>query len=205
VAGMQEHDPLRGDRDAVERFRRGDRRVLERVYSAYVDHIGRLIRWYVWNRGRHRLDAAFGFDDLVQDVFARAFARSAREAYDGARSYGPYLFTIARNVVTNALRTGGPFDYRSQAPFAPVAVEASPLDGDSPWADPSVLGTVRAYLAGVSPEIAAVHHHRYVRGLSQAAAATALGFSRQRLRTLEKKLRSGLRRELQRAARTKHR
>jgi RNA polymerase sigma-70 factor, ECF subfamily len=48
--------------------------------------------------------AAANVEDLVQDSFMRAFSPPARAAYDGIRDYGPYLLTIVRNTVADALR-----------------------------------------------------------------------------------------------------
>ena len=45
--------------------------------------------------------------DLVQEVFMRAFSREGRQAYDGLRDYGPYLFAIARNVLVDWARVRG--------------------------------------------------------------------------------------------------
>jgi DNA-directed RNA polymerase specialized sigma24 family protein len=74
--------------------------------------------------------------------------------------------------------------------------EASPADDPSGWIDPVTLARVREYLSRLPLDLQSVHHRRYVLDEAQEVAADALGLSRQRIRTLEKKLRLGLAREL---------
>jgi DNA-binding XRE family transcriptional regulator len=64
------------------------------------------------------------------------------------------------------------------------------------------LARVRENLARLPTELAAAYHQRYQLGVSQDAAALAIGISRQRLRTLEKKLLDGVIRELRVAGTT---
>src|SRR5205807_2459423 len=71
-----------GNRDLLERFRRGERSALEQVYWAYVTRVDRLVRRLLHLHGGTRLVAAANVEDLVQDSFTRAFSPSARQAYD---------------------------------------------------------------------------------------------------------------------------
>ncbi len=41
----------------------------------------------------------FELEDVLQDVFRKAFGEKARDSYDGLRPYAAYLATIARNLV----------------------------------------------------------------------------------------------------------
>jgi len=66
--------------------------------------------------------------------------------------------------------------------------------------DPDTMAVLRGYLAELDPELCAVHEARYRRGLTQQEAAQELGLTRQALRTLEQRLRTGLRRALKRRA-----
>jgi RNA polymerase sigma factor (sigma-70 family) len=135
--------------------------------------------------------------DLVQETFARAFTEKARLAYDGLRDYQPYLLAICRNLVFDWARRRGrelatdPVDWACE--------EASKPEPDHPWADPQTMAVVEQYLAGLGPEQKAVHHQRFVLSVSQEEAARNLGLSRQRIRTLEQKLKKGLRRALMRS------
>jgi len=196
--GANSTHPFEGNRDLLDRFRRGDRTALEQVYWCYVDRVERLVRGCLAAIGANASDAPPNVEDLVQDVFARAFGRGARQSYDGLRDYGPYLFTVARNAVADAVRLSrrevlADFD---SFPDAAAIRDGSTEGENEQWADPSVVAVVRSYVAALPAGLRDVHHQRYVLGLSQDGAAAALGISRQQLRTLEKKLRRGLAREL---------
>ncbi len=191
-----------GDRELLDRYRRGDRAVLERVYWAYIDPVERLVSRCVRAQGSGPRGYSVSVEDLVQDVFTRAFSEGSRLAYDGIRDYGPYLFTIARNVVVDAFRRRG-----REVPTDLETLSDRALFDPSGWGaeaslstDVQILTRVRYYLAQLPPELAAVHRQRFGLGVSQHEAAQALGISRQQLRTLEKKLCDGVAREL-RAAR----
>lgn len=194
-----------GDRDLLDRYRRGERAALERVYWAYIDAVERLVTRCVRSQGAAPPEYAVSVEDLVQDVFIRAFTEGSRVGYDGIRDYGPYLFTIARHVVVDAFRRRGrevPTDLATLSDQAATAPTEWGVEG-SLSTDARVLARVRGYLSQLPPDLAAVHRQRFDLGVSQHAAAQALGISRQQLRTLEKKLRDGVTRELYAARREK--
>jgi RNA polymerase sigma-70 factor (ECF subfamily) len=182
-------------------FRRGEKETLERVYWAYVDRLEQLVR-----RGfflSHKSITIQGANpdeiaDLVQEAFARAFEERARLGYDGMRDYGPYLSTIARNLLVDRARRQG-----KELPLDSLPADLEPLveaaDPGPAWADPAIVVVVEAYLADLASDLRAVHEQRYVLGHSQEAAAAQLGISRQQLRTCEGRLRKGLARALRRA------
>jgi len=183
---------LARDSALLQRFRRGEQQALETVYWAYVDRIERVAKYgfRLAQKGLH-IDgvAADEIGDVVQETFARAFAERARLAYDGLRDYGPFLSTIARNLLADRARRRGrelPLDLGGEWDEAPPPAE------EPAWASEALTKAVQSYLASASPELRAVHHERYVRSVSQEEAARVLGVSRQQLRTLEKRLRDGL-------------
>ncbi len=174
-------------------FRRGERRALEQVYWAYVERVEAIARFgfRVVGSGKSVGGARpQEIADLVQETFARAFAERARLAYDASRPYGPYLATIARNLLADAARASG-----REAPQAdlPLDLEAAAAEADEPpWADAATVSAVESYLRELPAELRRVHQLRYEQGRSQEEAARALGLSRQQLRTQEKRLRDGL-------------
>jgi len=183
---------LARDAALLQRFRRGEQAALEMVYWAYVDRIERVARYgfRLAQKGLHI--EGVGPDelpDVVQETFARAFAERARLAYDGLRDYGPFLSTIARNLLADRARRRGreiPLDLGGEWDEAPPPTE------EPAWASDALTAAVKAYLDGAPSELKGVHHERYVRCVSQEEAARVLGVSRQQLRTLEKRLRDGL-------------
>ena len=140
-------------------------------------------------------EIAIDVPDLVQEAFARAFEPDARRSFDGVREYGPYLRQIARNVVVDHLRRR----QRRMAREAEALVDERGAEErpNEPPADLKTMAIVGAYVAGLSPEMRRVHEALYVRELSQREAAAVLGLGRQTVRTMESRLRQGLRSALE--------
>jgi RNA polymerase sigma factor (sigma-70 family) len=185
------------DGELVRAFRRGDREALARVYQLHIDDVERLARRALL--GMRSLSAA-NLADVVQEIFLRAFSENARASYDGLREYRPYLLMMARNVVADWARRAG-----REVPSAEVldALDAgagtAQAEPDPPPFPPATVSLVAAYVQALPPELRAVHHRRFELAEPQREAAAALGISRQSLRTRERRLIVGLRRELRRA------
>ena len=194
---------FRGKAELLSRFRRGDRDALEEVYRAYVDKVSKVVRFGfrlpqggVPGLGWRADEVA----DIVQEVFARSFSDSARASYDGERDYAPYLYAVARNVLTDRARRAGRELPTAWTELARVREEDLAANEDeSAWADAATIAAVRAYIEGLDDSLKQLHDVRYVQGLSQREAADKLGISRQTLRTLECRLRDGLRQRLRRS------
>jgi RNA polymerase sigma-70 factor (ECF subfamily) len=193
---------FRGQPRLLQRFREGERGALEVVYGAYVDKVTNIARFGF--RSAQSGLAVPGLAqrpdevaDLVQEVFLKAFAPKARRSFDGDRTYGPYLYAIARNVAIDWARRRG---RELPTPWSDLAESAADLEpeeaGDAPWADEATMALVVRYLASLDDELKSVHSARYEEGLSQREAAERLKIGRQVLRTREARLREGLRREL---------
>jgi len=180
----------------VQGFRSGDREVLERIYLAYVDEVAGVVRG--------RLARAIGGDwaadmeDLVHEVFARAFAGNARKSFDGTGEYGAYLAAIARNLVAGWAHRRRREPVTRDSDVDPQIADPGP-DSEPKWADAETMAVVEQYVRSLPVELREVHEQRYVKCLSQEAVCQALRLSRQQLRTREKHLRDGLERELARA------
>ncbi len=89
------------NRNLLNSFRQGDPDSLATVYHTYSDTVLSLLqRGFT---GNHKGSFIRGVPDinvrldLLQDIFLKAFSRSARESYDGIRPYRAFLVTIARN------------------------------------------------------------------------------------------------------------
>jgi RNA polymerase sigma-70 factor (ECF subfamily) len=140
--------------------------------QAYADH-ARVLYGFVVNAVDDRAEA----EDLVQEVFARAWRSSSRYDPDRA-SVRTWLFAIARNLVLDAHRA------RSRRPR--VVGEVTD-DVEPPTAGPedAVVDRVRVVeaLARLSPEhrqvVAAVH----LEGMTYAQVSAATGVPVPTLRT----------------------
>jgi RNA polymerase sigma-70 factor (ECF subfamily) len=186
---------LRSDRQRLSSFRQGDRAVLEQVYWAYVDEVVRVGRFGLRSRSGMRVPGvarAQDLPDLVQEVFARAFARAAREAYDGIRDYAPYLVRLAANALIDRHRKLGRELVMGEADLEGVLEVAPQEDESAVWLQPDLVRHTQAYLVTLGTELREVYEKRFVKGLSQRDAAAALGLTRPRIRTLEARLGAGL-------------
>jgi RNA polymerase sigma factor (sigma-70 family) len=188
---------LRTDRKLLDRFRAGSPEALGVVYWGYVRKVERLLSagFEVRHRGTWVGGACCqpaDLADLVQDVFVRAFSDKGRQAYDGLRDYGPYLYAIARNVLVDWARVRGreiPSPWTELA----TAIERAPLvENAAPWAEPATMRVVEEYLRALPQDLREVHRLRHEQGLSQEQAAQKLSVGRQTLRTLERRLQDGL-------------
>jgi RNA polymerase sigma-70 factor, ECF subfamily len=179
--------PLR-DRALLDRFRRGDPRALETVYWAYASHVEDAIRRVLRASGVAHARIAVLLPDLAQEAFIKAFAEPGRTGFDGVRDYGPYVAVIARNVTIDCLRRG---DRELPVALEDLDLMASDREADG-GLDPDVAKVLADYVSSLSAEQRALYQSRFDEGLSQEAAAGALGISRQELRTRERKLRQGL-------------
>lgn len=173
-------------------FHRGDERVLEEVYWAYYERVAG-VALLMRSGSRVRGAGDTEVEDLVHETFKRAFTDKSRRNYDGKRPYGPYLATIARNLLVDEARRRGRELPTAELPEDLPEEVTEVLE----WAEPDTVRAVETYLSQLPKELQAIHEQRYVKGSSQEAAATALGLSREQIRTLEQRLRDGLREHLQ--------
>jgi RNA polymerase sigma-70 factor (ECF subfamily) len=181
----------------LESFRIGDRQALEHVYAANVDGVERLVRIGLYRAGRF---SEANLSDVVQEAFLRAFSPGARSRFEGTREYAPYLSAIARNALVDWLRTSKREVFDSDALEA--RIDSTSLDPrDEDLFAPELVAAAARYVMRLAPELGRVHKSRFIRGESQRSAAEELGISRQNLRTLERKLVEGLRRELENTTR----
>jgi len=182
--------------ELLDGFRTGSRPVLEAVYWAYVEKVERTVRYGFHRPGGARVPGVPLADvpDLVQEVFARLFRETTRRAFDDRRELGPFLGTIARNVVMDWARKRGHTIVEVAA-----SVDDIPQENDSPGPDDALIRATESYLRALPPNLKQIHEQRYVLGRSQGDAARALGLTRQNVRTLEEKLRDGLKKALRKA------
>ncbi len=85
--------------DVIDRARAGDRAAFAELYDTHVDSVYR----YLLYRVREPSDA----EDLTSEVFTRAFANIHRYRWQG-KSFLAWLYTIARNAVTDRRRRERP-------------------------------------------------------------------------------------------------
>jgi RNA polymerase sigma-70 factor (ECF subfamily) len=183
------------DQGLLRRFRQGERAALAEVYWAYVDMVEATLRQRLWaTPASSAAVAASDLEDLVQEVFIKAFSAEARLNYDGLRPYGSYLFIIARNTLVDWWRRRG-----REVPIEPsleVAAQGT-VEETSAYADARTMAVVERFVRELPEELRALHEARFDQGLSQREAAVALRLGRQTVRTLERRLTDRLRETLE--------
>jgi RNA polymerase sigma factor (sigma-70 family) len=168
-------------------FRLGDSAAFGTVYEAFGPAVERRVRYHLRSCCMSPCDADVA--DLVHEVFDRAFGETARSRADPARGYDRYLGTIARNSVIDWLRCRSREVPRSPEQVAAL-LERSSMATDAVEVDTAEL--VGRYVDDLPQLLKSLYHLRYGLGQSQESVAESLHVSRQRVRTLELRLRRGL-------------
>jgi RNA polymerase sigma factor (sigma-70 family) len=192
---------LEQDRELLLAFREGRSDVLAQIYHALVDDVFRIAALgFVTRNGAIRPERDPDEQRaIVQDVFVRAFSERARLAYDGLRPYRPYLLTIARNVMIDRARTRSTELARTTEIDVDAIIDANaPITGEieESLEQQQLRSAAAAYVQTLDEELRTFVRLRFDEELSQADTAARLGVTRRRVRTLEDRVLTGLRRFL---------
>ncbi len=192
---------LEQDRELLLAFREGRADVLAQVYHALVDDVFRVVALgFVTANGSIRPERDPDEQRaIVQDVFVRAFAERARQAYDGLRPYRPYLLTIAKNVMIDRARARSNELARTTEIDVDAIIDANgpiPSEIEESAEQQHRRARAAAYVATLDEELRTFVRLRFEEELSQADTAARLGVTRRRVRTLEARVTKGLRRFL---------
>jgi RNA polymerase sigma-70 factor (ECF subfamily) len=112
-------------------------------------------------------------DDVVQDVLLRV--QRALPGLKEEQSFAPWLYQVARSAIADSYRR------QSRHPALPLDEDAEPLTSPEP-SEPSALeGEVAAYLVSLITRLPSPYREALtlteLEGLTQQAAADALGIS----------------------------
>ena len=195
------------NRDLLNRFREGERAALSRVYRFYVNDIElQLRRWSASAGGISGLRNDYSLQqDVLQEIFIKAFSPNVRAAYDGIRPYRPYLVTIARSVLVDHLRKKSreivlPFDTEEdeRAVSRDMETDSSEADQEQSLHWQACLQASNAYVAALDETAREFVTLRFRKEMPQLEVAAALGISRWKVRSLEKRVQRGLEKYLSR-------
>lgn len=204
---------LEEDRALLARFRAGDREALALVFRSYAADVIRLARFgfVVPSSPPARVpgvspDAQL---DVLHDVFARAFAPSARSAYDGLRPFRSWLLRITKNLRIDQCRRNGrellTLDDNDGGGWGDVdalITAEQPLNApqevreDPDWTRRAEM--TRQFVAQQDEQTQRYVELRFVAEHSQSESARRLGISRQQARTLEQRVQRDLKKFLKR-------
>ncbi|OGQ13359.1 MAG: hypothetical protein A2138_12940 [Deltaproteobacteria bacterium RBG_16_71_12] len=197
---------LHEDRRLLAAYRAGETWAFEILYRAMSEPVRRFLAggFTFVSRGRtcRYRGAVPGIDSdaIVQETFARAFAPSTREHYDGERPFKNYLFSIAKNLVLRELARkervaaldlgdeGTELLRRKRADSVPT-LSSDERDPETFLADGELKTVTKRFVAELDPEGRAFFLYRFVRGLTQEATADAMKTTRARIKLLEKEQR----------------
>lgn len=177
--------------ELVDRAQRGDAEAHGLIYRQYHD----TLFWFI----RKRVDSREIAEDLTQDVFVRALKSIGGFTWQG-KDLGAWLMTIARNLVfdhhgsAHQRRTFGVGDYGD----AGIVVRDTAIEGDP---ESAALDTIRngdlrsalQYLPDLQRECLT---NRYLRQLSVAETAEAMGRTEAAVKALTFRALQGLHRFL---------
>jgi RNA polymerase sigma factor (sigma-70 family) len=184
-----------------DRFRGGDVEALSTVYRAHVDEVARTARAVLRDcaaRTARYDQLASDLPDVVQEVFAKAFAPKIRCRLDGRREIRPYLLQMARNAAID--------HWRAQSRLALVdhdrvvdrliGTDEASYSGDDNRGGADVLAVADSFIRSLRADERRWYEAVYVRGLSQRDAAAEMGVGRQVVRTIENRVRAGIKQAL---------
>lgn len=158
--------------DVIDRARSGDVAAFGEIYDTHVDSVYR----YLLYRVREPADA----EDLTSEVFTRAFANIHRYRWQG-KSFLAWLYTIARNAVTDRRRRERPTVEIDNA-FGLAEEGPSAHDRAVRGEEVAALRGAVKHLTGEQQEVLVL---RFVENLSSREVATILGKNEGAIRALQ--------------------
>ena len=167
------------EQDLARRAVAGDRRAFAELYDL---HVGAVYR-YAFFRVRTAAEA----EDVTSEVFQRALVAMPR--YEPRRPFLAFLYTIARNVVTDGLRRNRP-----QASFEDALAHPSDVPGPEELASASDdvrrLRSAVARLTTLQQEVIVL---RYLEGRSTKETAVVIGKPESTIRGIQMRALAALR------------
>jgi len=136
-------------------------------------------------------------ESLVQETFARAFAKTTRDNYDGVRPFQTYLFSIAKNLVLRECHYRDRLvvvDYVEDNADGQSVFSSSNENGpnDNPEqrvANKQLESIMGAFIDELTDEERSLFSLRFAKGLTQEASAEVMNTTRARVKLLEKNIR----------------
>lgn len=194
---------LHEDRKLLAAYRAGETWAFDILYRSMSESVRRFLAggFTFVSRGRtcRYRGGVPGIDAeaIVQETFARAFAPSTREHYDGERPFKNYLFSIAKNLVLRELARKervlplelgdeGTEQLRRRRADTVPTLSSEERDPETFLADGELKVVTKQFVAKLDPEGRAFFLYRFVRGLTQEATADAMKITRARVKLIEK-------------------
>ena len=189
-ARVDERTPAEYSRDLVLLAQAGDSRAVAELYEIYSPGVFRFIYFRVGNRPLA--------EDLAQDTWLRALKRLNSYTYQG-KDLGAWLITIARNLVADHFKSGR---YRLEVATGDVVDTIGDRWELGPEGAPEdyvvahgINTTLMSALWVLSEEQRECLMFRFLRGLSVAETAQAMGKNEGAIKALQYRATAALRRD----------
>jgi len=184
-------------------YRNGEEAAFLKLYERYANALRRFLQGGFSFSSQGRIcrfkgaDASLDVESVVQETFARAFARKTRENYDGVRPFQTYLFSIAKNLVLRECH------HRDRMVSADYIEESS--DGDSIFAlggesgmgesperraqNKELTAIAQSFIDSLNEEEKTFFAFRFAKGHTQEGTAAQMATTRARVKLLERNIR----------------
>lgn len=184
-------------------YRQGSEEAFLALYERYSGPLRRFLQggFSFSSQGRQcrfrGTDTSMDVESLVQETFARAFAKTTRENYDGIRPFQTYLFSIAKNLVLRECH------HRDRLIVVDYVEDSA--DGQSVFSTPNENGVsenpeqrvankqleaiMTEFIGELTTEERRLFQLRFAKGYTQEASAEMMHTTRARIKLLEKNVR----------------
>jgi RNA polymerase sigma factor (sigma-70 family) len=184
-------------------YRQGSEEAFLALYERFSNPLRRFLQggFSFSSQGRQcrfrGTDTSMDVESLVQETFARAFAKTTRENYDGVRPFQTYLFSIAKNLVLRECHYRDRLvvvDYVEENADGQSVFSGSQENGaiDNPEqrvANKQLQGIMGTFIGELTEEERSLFSLRFAKGLTQEASADVMKTTRARVKLLEKNIR----------------
>lgn len=184
-------------------YRQGSEEAFLALYEKYAAPLRRFVQggFSFSSQGRHcrfrGADNSMDVESLVQETFARAFAKTTRENYDGVRPFQTYLFSIAKNLVLRECHHRERLivvDYVEDSADGQSLFSSSQDGGMAETPEQRVANKqlehiMAGFIGELSPEERRLFSYRFAKGFTQESSAEMMNTTRARVKLLEKNIR----------------
>lgn len=184
-------------------YRNGEEAAFLALYEKYATSLRRFLQsgFNFSSQGKmcrfKGTDASLDAESLVQETFARAFAKTTRENYDGVRPFQTYLFSIAKNLVLreslqrDRLISSEFIDEAesSEGAFSGAFESELCINPEKQAENEQLKKIMQAFIDQLGLEEKNFFAYRFARGLTQEGTAEQMGTTRARIKLLEKNMR----------------
>ena len=184
-------------------YREGSEEAFLALYERYSTPLRRFLQggFSFSSQGRQcrfrGTDTSMDVESLVQETFARAFAKTTRENYDGVRPFQTYLFSIAKNLVLRECHHRDRLvvvDYvednaDGQGVFSQAQDAGACESPEQRVANKQLEGIMTQFINELTDEERQLFSLRFAKGFTQEASADMMKTTRARVKLLEKNIR----------------